>query len=110
MAILKKIKGSTLMETLVSSVLIVVVFMIASMVLNNLFSGAIKNNTHVIETKLDELHYLFLKDAITLPYSESFEKWSISVQNITHQGKKIVEIEAFNGDNKKRVVKLINEN
>ena len=109
MVVLKKIKGSTLMETLVSSVLIIIVFMIASMILNNLFSSAIKNNTQAVETKINELHYLFLKGAITLPYSDNFEKWSISVQKITNQGEKLIEFEAFNVDNKKRLTKVINE-
>ena len=37
MALLKKIKAATLMETLVATVLIFVVFIMASAILNNLF-------------------------------------------------------------------------
>ena len=62
MVILKKIKASTLMETLVASVLIVVVFMISSMILNNLFSNTIKSNTRAIEAHINELQYLYINE------------------------------------------------
>ena len=52
-----KIKGSTLMETLVATVVIVIIFMMASLILNNLFSNTIKNNTQSIDSYLNELQY-----------------------------------------------------
>ncbi len=109
MVVLKKIKGSTLMETLVSSVLIVIIFMIASMILNNLFSNSIKNNTKIIETKLNKLQYQYLKDNIVLPYSDSYKKWNFSVEVINENGFKQIEFEAFNAETNKRLTKLINE-
>ena len=45
MAVLKKIKASTLMETLIATVLVVVTFLLASMILNNLVSNAIQSDT-----------------------------------------------------------------
>ena len=48
MDVLKRIKGSTLMETLVATVLIVVVFMMASLTLNALFSTTITTNFYWI--------------------------------------------------------------
>ncbi len=110
MVVLKKIKGSTLMETLVSSVLIVIIFMIASMTLNNLFSNSIKNNTHGISTKIDELHYRYLKGNLSLPYISSFEKWNLSAELINENGKQRVEFEAYNSETNKRLIKVINEN
>ena len=46
MVVLKKIKASTLMETLVATVLIIVVFMAASMILNNMFLNAMSLLLH----------------------------------------------------------------
>lgn len=79
MAILEKIKGSTLMETLVATVLIVVIFMISSMILNNLFLNTQNNETGSIETYLTELQYLYHNEKIELPYHEDFKEWNISV-------------------------------
>jgi len=109
MVILKKIKGSTLMETLVSSVLIVIIFMIASMILNNLFSYSIKNNTKIIETKLDELQYQYLNNTISLPYYDNFEKWTLSIETINENEIKHIEFEAFNSETTKRLIKTIDE-
>ena len=109
MVVLKKIKGSTLMETLVASVLIVIIFMLASMILNNLFSNNIKNNTNGIENKLNELHYKYLKNAISIPYSDNFEKWKLSIETINENGKQRIEFEAFNTETKKRLTKTVNE-
>jgi len=81
MVVLKKIKGSTLMETLVATVLIVVVFMIASMILNNLFSNSIKSNTRVIDAHLNELEYFYTSDKLSLPYYDDFKSWQISAES-----------------------------
>lgn len=80
MAVLKKIKASTLMETLVATVLIVVVFMLASMILNHLFSNTIKNNTADIDAYINELKYLYLNDQLSLPFHEDYKQWEVSVQ------------------------------
>ncbi len=110
MVVLKKIKGSTLMETLVSSVLIVIIFMITSMILNNLFSNSIKNNTHDINTKIDELHYQYLKGNLPLPYADSYKTWSLSAEMINENGESQIAFEAVNPETNKRLIKIINEN
>lgn len=80
MVILKKIKASTLMETLVATVLIVAVFMIASMILNNLFSNTIKNNTRAVDAQINELQYLYINKKLNIPYYDDFQSWEISVE------------------------------
>lgn len=96
MAVLKKIKGSTLMETLVATVLIVLVFMLASMILNNLFANTIKNNTQAVENHLSELEYLQQHDRILLPYTETFENWNITIENYKQNNQLFIEFEAIN--------------
>lgn len=96
MVVLRKVKASTLMETLVATVLIVVVFMLASMILNNLFSNSIKSNTRVIDTHLDELQYLYINDKIPLPYSDDFEDWEIDINHLMIANQKMIQIEAVN--------------
>ncbi len=67
------------METLVATVLIVVIFMISSMIMNNLLANNIKQNTELAEERLNALEYQVLNKGIKLPYYEDFESWEISI-------------------------------
>jgi len=96
MAILKKLKGSTLMETLVATVLIVVVFMMSSMILNNLFSSALTSRTHSIEAHLSELHYLYLNDELEMPHVEEFDNWQITAEVFKQNKHAYISFEAVN--------------
>ncbi len=73
-----KLKASTLIEVLVASVLIIIVFTIASLTLNNVFRSTIKNNTHAIDTHINKLIYLYQHDKIGAEYQKNFKDWSIS--------------------------------
>ena len=109
MVILKKIKASTLMETLIATVLIIVVFMVASMVLNNLFYNSIKNNTTDVDAYLNELQYLYHNDKLILPFSEDYEDWNISVSFYKTDQTTIVEFEAINTNTNTTLSKQIHE-
>ncbi|TXD83445.1 hypothetical protein ESY86_09570 [Subsaximicrobium wynnwilliamsii] len=109
MALLKKIKASTLMETLVATVLIVIIFMLSSMILNTIFSSSIKNNTQSISTYLNELHYLQKHKKIELPYYEDFENWRISIVKFSEDNKKSLEFEAVNSETEKTITIIVDE-
>ncbi len=110
MVILKKIKASTLMETLVASVLIVVVFMIASMILNNLFSKTVKSNIRNIESYVTELEYLYVNDRIQLPYYDEFNTWDIHIAKDVEGNITVVNFEAENIKTQQNYSKQIIEN
>ncbi|WP_431160672.1 hypothetical protein [Flagellimonas beolgyonensis] len=80
MAQLRKIKASTLMETLVATVLIVIVFMMASMTLNALFANTVANNTHEVEQELLFLRYLYENGQLQLPYYDELRDWEVIVE------------------------------
>ncbi|WP_028873151.1 PulJ/GspJ family protein [Psychroserpens burtonensis] len=103
MVVLKKIKASTLMETLVATVLVVIIFMLASMILNNIFSNTIKNNTQAIDTHLTELQYLQKNNKLELPYHKEFGKWQISILEYKENDKNIIEFEAINSSINKTI-------
>lgn len=96
MVVLKKIKATTLMETLVATVLLVVIFMLASLILNNLFSNTIKSNTDAIDNYLNELEYLYLNEEIGVPFYDDFKNWKINMQYGKEAGQKVVLLEAVN--------------
>jgi len=91
-----RVKGSTLMETLVATVLIVVIFMISSMIMNNLLVNNIKQNTELAEERLNALEYQVLNRGIKLPYYEDFESWEISIFEEKRGQNSIVTLEAEN--------------
>lgn len=96
MDVLKKIKASTLMETLVSTVLIIVIFMITSMILNNVFSSTIKNNTRDVSSHLNKLEYMLLNEVISAPYKDDCGNWSITVENDVQTNVTVFNIVAHN--------------
>lgn len=110
MVILKKVKASTLMETLVASVLIVVVFMIGSMILNNLFSHSIKGNTKNIDAYLNELEYLYINDKLIVPFQDEYGDWEIYINKQKNTTFKLIHFEANNVKTKKTITKIIHEN
>jgi len=84
------------METLVATVLIVIVFMLASMIMNNLFSNSINNNTQAIENHLNELQYLQEHKKLELPYADTFQNWNVSITTYKKNSQSYVEFEAVN--------------
>ena len=110
MVVLKKIKASTLMETLVATVLIVIVFMISSMLLNNLFYNSIKDNTRAIDAHLNELQYRYQNEKLILPYQDDFNSWNISIVPVKENGKSIVIFDAINMTTNKTIERKIIEN
>ena len=106
MDVLKKIKAATLMETLVATVLIVIVFVMASLVLNNTFSNLIRSKKHQANNYIYELEYQYLSNKFSLPYSTEYQKWDISVYNDDNISGEI-KIIAINKETKKQIQKTI---
>ncbi len=78
----KKIKAATLVETLVASVLIIVVFSIASIVLNQVVQSKAKANTHHIEQELNRLQYLYSHAQLPAYYKATQGNWTLSIQPV----------------------------
>jgi len=106
MDVLKKLKASTLIETLVATVLIIVVFMISSLTLNNILSGSIRKETGKINAYLNELHYNYLHKQIEIPYYDSFENWKISIDQIKEDDR-ILFIDALHTKTNKKLERQI---
>ena len=80
MVVLNKIRGSTLVETLVATVLIMVIFVVASLVINSAFLNILRANVIPVESRLHELEYQYSNSLFPLPYMEDYENWQITVQ------------------------------
>jgi hypothetical protein len=98
------------METLVATVLLVVIFMMASMILNNLFSNTVKTNTREIHAHLLELEYLYTNGQLKLPYYADKGLWEVSMAIQNKPKQNTVVLEAIHKRSKQTIAKTINEN
>ena len=103
----KKLKASSLVETLVATVIIVLMFAVASLTLNNVFRNTIKNNTDVIANELNYLVYQYNNQQIAVPYANEFEDWEISIQKTKERNEKYILFEAIHKKHEKIVLKKI---
>lgn len=104
MDVLKKISGATLMETLVATVLIVVVFMVSSGVMNSLFLSTVLNSDQRVRQELAQLTYLYQNKQLSLPYYSEYESWEIAIVTInTHNDKEQIYFSAKHLETNKEV-------
>jgi hypothetical protein len=75
-----KVNASTIVETLIASLIIIIVFSIASLTLNNVFKSTIKNDTTLIQYRLNKLSYLLQNNKLSVPYFEEYKGWDISIK------------------------------
>ena len=75
----KKIKASTLMETLVATSILIIVFVVSSLVLNTVFRNVVTNNTFGVQNRMEELQYLYKHEQIKLPSEENYKNYRITI-------------------------------
>ena len=107
MAVLKKVKSSTLMETLVATVLLIVIFMVTSLTVNNIFGNTITYDTQVAVARLNELEYQYQNRHIQAPYAERYYDWEIDISTHMQYNTACVTLEATHSQTRKTIAKTI---
>lgn len=79
MVVLKKIKSSSLTEVLIATTIILVVFGIATITINNLLTSFYYQNSDAIVAKLTELQYKYKNNQILIPYKNDYKGWKINI-------------------------------
>ena len=94
MALLKaKVRASTLLETIVATVLILVIFAVSSLVINSVFSNALKGDPSAVRDRMDFLEYEVINGKAQLPYFEDFRAWEIQLM-VSGENGDILELRA----------------
>ena len=101
MVVLKKIRGASLVETLTASVIIVVVFMIASFSFNNVFLNSVKSDDNLLQNRLEEVKYLTAHNKLQLPFFEEVAYWTISAEEVN--GKLQLEVQNMRNGSKSEI-------
>lgn len=75
-----KLQASSLVETIVATVLIMIVFGIAMASVTRVLEQTVQNSTHAIDTELDKLSYQYLHGLIRVPEFLDIDQWTIEIQ------------------------------
>ncbi|MBL4664089.1 MAG: hypothetical protein JKY22_11185 [Flavobacteriaceae bacterium] len=103
MDVLKKIRSATLLETLVASAIILIVFVVGSLSINNIFLSSIKKDTREFDARITELEYKSLHHIISLPYFEDSDLWDVVIENNGDE----IRLTALNKNNKQETIKQL---
>ncbi|WP_298759142.1 hypothetical protein [uncultured Psychroserpens sp.] len=95
------------METLIATILIVAIFVISSMVLNNLFASTVKQNKRSILAKINELEYLYINEKIKHPFQDEHDGWTITIVDQTNS--KTAKLEALNNISNQLIERDLNK-
>lgn len=98
------------METMVATVLIVIIFAVSSSLLNSVFLAQIKGNTAAMDTHLGELEYAYRNGKIALPYLAEKEGWEIQVLAREIKGVSYVVLEAQHTETGKKASRHVVQN
>jgi len=79
--------------------------MVASLILNNTFSNAIKKDTTAIESALNEYEYLYFNNKIELPFSYSQKNIKITIERIKNSQNNTIEFKATNKQFNKSILR-----
>ena len=93
------------METLVATVLLMLVFMVTSLIMNTLFGNALKYDTDPVVTYMNTLEYRYYQQQLQLPYTETYQDWEIRVFNHTQDNIMCITFEAVHLQHHKTVTK-----
>jgi len=101
----KRIKATTLMETLVATSIIIIVFVVASLVLNNTYRSIVKRDSFAIDNRIEKLEYLYKNDKLQLPYNETYQNYELFVERITIDDINYVSFETVSSTDDKITIK-----
>lgn len=105
MVVLKKIKGATLIETIVASVLVLAIFVVATLTINNVFYSSVINDSFRFENRFKEVHYQTIQKKVIVPFYEETSNWEISVEKIENN----IVIEALLKSNRLAIKKTVKD-
>lgn len=105
LAIALRLKASSLTEVLVATVIILMVFGIATTTLNTIMLTTVKNKRYFITTELNQLVYEYEQGIIKLPYAYQEGEWFINSSIVQENKTTIVLFEAKHKTNNQKITR-----
>ncbi|MCH2218694.1 MAG: hypothetical protein MK076_11620 [Flavobacteriales bacterium] len=102
-----KIRGSSLVETLIATVLIMIVFGMGIATLGNVLEQTVKNNARFIDNELNRLEYLYQNNLLQVPDVIEIKDWQITIDKESRNNLTQVVFTATKKDNSKVTIQPI---
>lgn len=96
-----QVKGSSLIETLIATIIVMIVFGIAMMSVTNILENTVKNSTSAIDIELNKLMYQYHHDLIKVPDTIDYGLWKVDVKTVKEGTLTYVTFEAMHTVNGK---------
>ncbi len=106
--LLLKLKASSLVETLIATIIIMIVFGIAMASITNILERTVKNSTTKIDSRLNKLVYQYEYGLIKVPNIIEADKWTIETKKMNEGDLNFIVFKAVNKESQKvRLKKLL---
>ncbi len=106
---LLKVRAASLVETLIATVVIMIVFGIAMATVGNILERTVKSSTGVIDAELNRLEYLYQHEKIIVPDIRELGDWKIRVKKTKEGELNYIVFRAKNQKSQKERIKKILE-
>lgn len=103
----KNIKASSLTEVIVATTILMLVFAIAIVTLNNILVSSVQKDTSKQQTQIEQLIYQYKNKQLKIPTSYNQGDFIISIENLEHQEVEFVEFSIKNSKTNKTISKRI---
>tara|TARA_R110002049_G_scaffold155048_1_gene319869 strand:- start:67 stop:426 length:360 start_codon:yes stop_codon:yes gene_type:complete len=109
----KKVEASSLTEVIVATSILLLVFGIALLTLNNMMTSTLRSNTNSLDTELEKIIYQYRNQQINIPFFSIDGKYQIDGQKITENNIIFIEFSTkdivTNKVRSKKIVQISNE-
>ena len=103
----KKLEGGSIVETLVASILIMIVFGISLVTVGNVLERTVKSNTRFVDNELYRLEYLYKNGKIQAPDVIQTKDWRIEIDIEKDRDVEYIVFKATNKDQSKQIERKI---
>ena len=93
------------MEVIVATTILLTVFAIAIITLNNLLLSSVQKETQSMETQLEKLRYQYTNQQLKIPISYREDEFIIAVQKMNQNNQQFVVFSITNSKTNKSVTK-----
>lgn len=103
----KKVKASSITETIAATSIIIIVFTIAVFSINNVLKNRVESDTSEIEREIQKIAYQNRYEKIETPNVLDIGNWLLHVSKTKKESVSVLLFEATNKLSKKKVTKTI---
>ncbi|QTE21147.1 hypothetical protein [Polaribacter cellanae] len=103
----KRVIASSLTEVIVATSILLLVFGIAVITLNNIMVNTVQNDTQNLETKIEKMMYQYNNNQLKIPSTYKDKDELVSIEKIKIDGVFFIEFSIKNAGIKKEITKRI---